>query len=51
MAEPRKSESNSRPRLPDNWTSDGLSKGKQSGPVRKSPDAERSSRQKDKPRE
>lgn len=51
MAEPRKSESNSRQRLPDNWTSDGLSQGKQTGPVRKSPDAEQGSRQKDKPRE
>lgn len=33
------SKSTSNPRLPGNWTSDGLSKGKQTGPVRKSPDA------------
>lgn len=43
MAEKR-SESQARPSLPDNWTPDGLSRGKQSGPVRKSPDAEQGPR-------
>jgi hypothetical protein len=35
----KRSEPNSQPKLPDNWTPDGLSKGAQTGPVRKSPDA------------
>ena len=37
MAEAPKSNPNQK--LPDNWTSDGVSKGKPSGPVRPSPDA------------
>lgn len=34
------------PKIPDNWTPDGMSKGKSTGPVRPTPDAhnERSER-------
>ena len=35
---------NSVPRVPNNWTSDGLSTGKATGAVRKSPDAQQGPR-------
>lgn len=31
--------SNSQPKIPSNWDREGLSQGKQTGPVRKAPDA------------
>jgi hypothetical protein len=35
-------------RLPDNWDHEGLSKGKQTGPVRKTPDAYNESKERQK---
>lgn len=50
MADKRESRCAADQKLPSNWTTDGLSKGKQTGAVRPSPDATQGKRGKDEKR-